>query len=153
MFNAWFSCISPCFGPYEPKQGALSKAGEKSWKQKSGERKISAILEEFSSNLKSGEHVETPAPASGGVQDAKAKAQNPRHGTIAFTSKTNTAGFLRCIHKECAPWFPPTGRMAIMDLFAVFSLAAVNGCAGQGSARCKHNHNPKSDIAIIAGFR
>ena len=30
-----------------------------------------------------------------------------------------------------------------MDLFAIFSLAAVNGCAGQGSARCKQYRNPK----------
>ena len=40
-----------------------------------------------------------------------------------------------------------------MDLFAIFSLAAVNGCAGQGSARCKQYRNPKGDIAVIAGLR
>ena len=40
-----------------------------------------------------------------------------------------------------------------MDLFAVFSLAAVNGCAGQGSARCKHNRKPKGGIAVIARLR
>ena len=39
-----------------------------------------------------------------------------------------------------------------MDLFAIFSLAAVNGCAGQGSARCKQYRNPKGDIAVIAGL-
>ena len=43
--------------------------------------------------------------------------------------------------------------MLYMDLFAIFSLAAVNGCAGQGSARCKQYRNPKGDIAVIAGLR
>ena len=40
-----------------------------------------------------------------------------------------------------------------MDLFAVFSFAAVNGCAGQGSARRQHQRNPEDDIAVVAGFR
>jgi hypothetical protein len=40
-----------------------------------------------------------------------------------------------------------------MDLSAVFSLAAVNGCAGQGSARSQHQRHPKSDIAVVAGLR
>ena len=40
-----------------------------------------------------------------------------------------------------------------MDLSAVFSLAAVNGCAGQDSARSKHYRNPKGDIAVVAGLR
>ena len=40
-----------------------------------------------------------------------------------------------------------------MDLSAVFSLAAVNGCAGQGSARSKHYRNPNGDIAVVAGYR
>ena len=73
--------------------------------------------------------------AEGKSQKPKPKRKTHEHGTIAFTSKTNTAGFLRCIHKECAPWLPSTGAWLYMDLSAVFSLAAVNGCAGQDSAR------------------
>ena len=50
----------------------------------------------------------------------------------SFHIENNTAGSLRCIHKECAPCFPSRGAWIYMDLSAVFSLAAVNGCAGQG---------------------
>ncbi len=40
-----------------------------------------------------------------------------------------------------------------MDLSAVFSLAAVKDGSGQGSTRSQHYRNPKSDIAVVAGFR
>lgn len=40
-----------------------------------------------------------------------------------------------------------------MYLFAVFSLAVVNGCAGHGSARSQQQRHPKSDVAVIAGLR
>ena len=73
---------------------------------------------------------------SGGGQDAKAKAktQNPRHGTIAFTSKTTPQVSCGAYIENAPRGFIPQGAWLYMDLSAVFSLAAVNGCAGQRSA-------------------
>ena len=41
----------------------------------------------------------------------------------------------------------------LCQLSAVFSLAAVKDGAGQSSTRSQHNRNPKSNIAVVAGFR
>ena len=40
----------------------------------------------------------------------------------SFHIENNTAGFLWCIHKECAPWFPSTGRMVIWIYLLYFLL-------------------------------
>ena len=100
-----------------------------------------------------GERIEAPAPASGGGQNAKVKVQNPRHGTIAFTLKTTPQASCGAYIENAPRGFLPQGAWLYMDLFAVFSLAAVNGCAGQGSARCKQYPNPEGDIAVVAGYR
>ena len=81
--------------------------------------------------------INIPVVASGGGQDVKAKAktQNPRHGTIAFTSKTTPQVSCSAYIENAPRGFIPQGAWLYMDLSAVFSLAAVNGCAGQDSAR------------------
>ena len=105
------------------------------------------------SAARAGERTETPAPASGGGQKSKAKTQNPRHGTIAFTSKTTPQASCGAYIENAPRGRKSRGAWLYMDLSAVFSLAAVNGCAGQGSARSQHQRHPKSDIAVVAGLR
>ena len=78
-----------------------------------------------------GERAEAPAPASGGGQKEKAKSPKPTTGTIAFTSKTTPQASCGAYIKNAPRGFLPE-RMLYMDLFAIFSLAAVNGCKGQG---------------------
>ncbi len=107
------------------------------------------------SAARAGERTETPAPASGGGQKSKAKAktQNPRHGTIAFTLKTTPQASCGAYIENAPRGFLPQGAWLYMDLSAVFSLAAVKDCAGQGCARSKHYRNPKGDIAVVASLR
>lgn len=95
-----------------------------------------------------------PVSRSGGYrQRAKAKAQNPRQRTIAFTSKTTPQASCGAYIENAPRGRKSRGAWLYMDLSAVFSLAAVNGCAGQGSARSQHQRHPKSDIAVVAGLR
>ncbi len=133
-------------------------------------RKAEAVVEQYNRELaewerkvrekgkpagaaRAGERTETPAPASGGGQKSKAKTQNPRHGTIAFTSKTTPQASCGAYIENAPRGRKSRGAWLYMDLSAVFSLAAVNGCAGQGSARSQHQRHPKSDIAVVAGLR
>ena len=45
----------------------------------------------------------------------------------SFHIENNTAGFLRCIHKECALWFYSTGRRLYGFICCIFSC----GCKGR----------------------
>lgn len=47
----------------------------------------------------------------------------------SFHIENNTAGSLRCIHKECAPCFPSTGRMVIYGFICcIFSCGCKRLC-------------------------
>ena len=47
----------------------------------------------------------------------------------SFHIENNTAGFLRCIHRECAPWKKVTGRMVIYGFICcIFSRGCKRLC-------------------------
>ena len=51
----------------------------------------------------------------------KSKCKTPTWND-SFHIENNTAGFLRCIHRKCAPWLPSTGRMVIWIYLLYFLL-------------------------------
>ena len=84
--------------------------------------------------------------------ERKSQSAKPTTWNDSLTLKTTPQASCGAYIKNAPCGIKPQGA-GYMDLSAVFSLAAVNGCAGQGNARYKHNRNPKGDIAVVAGLR
>ena len=61
----------------------------------------------------------------------KSQSQNAKPTTWndSFHIENNTAGFLQCIHRKCAPWFHSTGRMVIYGFICcIFSCGCKRLC-------------------------
>ena len=82
----------------------------------------------------------------------KSQSAKPTTWNDSLTLKTTPQASCGAYIKNAPCGFIPQGA-GYMDLSAVFSLAAVNGCAGQSSARKQQYRNPKGDIAVVAGLR